>query len=74
MRPEKTSDNEARCTCPGCPTYNKCMDKGTEVLYCTVGATACELERKGCLCGECPVWRDNGLTTFYFCVHGAAEE
>jgi hypothetical protein len=50
------------------------MDKGSEVLFCSAGATECQPERHGCICGECPVWAENQLKSFYFCVNGAAPE
>lgn len=74
MRPANTDDNAARCLCPGCPTFNSCMDKASELLFCSAGATECQPERHGCICGECPVWAENGLKTFYFCLNGAAPE
>lgn len=69
-----TDENAERCLCPGCPTHNECMKSNDERLFCSKGKTECELERKGCLCGTCPVEREYELTDFYYCAEGAAKK
>lgn len=69
-----TKENTARCLCPGCPTYNECMRNRNERLFCSQGKTECDIERKGCLCGECPIEGEYGLTEFYYCNEGAAKK
>ena len=73
MKVDDTANNAARCLCPGCPTYDECM-KGKDVkMFCSRGATDCDPKPKGCICGECPVWADYDLGSYYFCTSGAAE-
>ena len=69
-----TKENTERCICPGCPTRNECMKNRNQVLFCSQGKTECDLERKGCLCGECPIESEYGLTDFYYCDEGAAKK
>lgn len=72
MRPENNDRNAAECLCPGCPTYNGCMGEKSEVLFCSRDKTACSPAANGCICGECPVWSQYGLASYYFCREGAA--
>jgi hypothetical protein len=44
-----------------------------EKLYCARGKSKCKINRKGCLCGECPVASDYQLTSLYFCDIGKAK-
>lgn len=69
-----TEENAGMCLCPGCPTHNECMKKNNERIFCSRGKTDCDLERKGCLCGTCPIERKYGLTDFYYCAEGAAKK
>ena len=69
-----TKENAAKCLCPGCPTLNECMRNRNQRLFCSGGKTECDLERKGCLCGECPIESEYGLTEFYYCDEGAAKK
>lgn len=69
-----TQENFEKCLCPVCPTRNECMRNRDERLFCAGGKTRCELKRKGCLCGECPVGSEYGLTGFYYCSIGAAKK
>jgi hypothetical protein len=73
MRPENTTENADRCKCPGCPTYNDCMTDGDERLFCGRGKTDCDPSMNGCICGECPVWQQNDLSDYYYCIEGAAK-
>lgn len=67
-------ENADRCLCPGCPTHNRCMNNNEERLFCSQGKTECELEKRGCLCGTCPVEREYELYDFYYCANGAAKK
>jgi len=69
-----TSENCEKCLCPTCPTFDECMRNRDERLFCSRGKSECEIERKGCLCGECPVESEYGLTGFYYCYFGAAKK
>ncbi len=74
MRPADNDDNAGMCLCPDCPTYDECMGGNSEALYCARGKTPCTPTASGCICGECPVWAENSLSSYYFCMRGAAAE
>lgn len=67
-----TKENFAKCICNGCPTSqaDSCATENKEKLYCAIGKSNCDLARKGCICGACPVWSENKLEKFYFCLNG----
>jgi aldose sugar dehydrogenase len=67
MKVPNTPENHSRCICPGCPTYDDCMAKGGENLFCAAGKSACEFDSMGCICGECPVGSDYRLSDLYYC-------
>ena len=69
-----TEENSGSCLCPGCPTHNECMKNNDELLFCSRGKTNCDLEKRGCLCGTCPVERNYGLTNFYYCTEGSVKK
>ena len=71
---QDTEENAELCLCPGCPTHNECMENNNERLFCSRGKTDCDFEKKGCLCGTCPVERNYGLNDFYYCAEGAAKK
>lgn len=74
MKVDDSKENEARCICPNCPTHDECMQRThAETLYCARGKSKCEINKKGCLCGECPVAADYQLTDLYFCETGQAK-
>ncbi len=73
MKVDDSQKNSSRCLCPTCPTYNGCMNKDGLKMFCARGKTACQIERQGCLCGECPVASDYQLTDLYFCEIGPAK-
>jgi hypothetical protein len=66
--------NANRCRCPGCPTHNECMKSNEERLFCSRGKTGCNPEKRGCLCGTCPVEMEYELYDFYYCAKGAAKK
>ena len=70
MKVPNTSENRAKCICPNCPTYNECMEKGKERLFCAKEETKCNPEKQGCICGECPIASEFGLNKFYYCRTG----
>ncbi len=67
MKVPDTLENQGACICPNCPTYNPCMSKGGEKLYCATGKSACAIDSMGCICGECPVGSKYALTELYYC-------
>jgi len=64
-------ENSNKCICPTCPSYDDCMRGKNETLYCARGKTECEVVKKGCVCGSCPVHMENKLTKWYYCLSGA---
>jgi aldose sugar dehydrogenase len=66
--------NSNRCLCSGCPTYNSspCPKEKNEWIFCSIGLSDCELEQKGCICGDCQNFKDYSLKVGYFCVKGEA--
>lgn len=71
MKVENTPDNQAKCVCPSCPSYNQCMTEKSEILFCSTGQAVCAFEKKGCICGTCPVKIELGLSSGYYCATGA---
>ncbi|MDW5562686.1 MAG: DUF2769 domain-containing protein [Methanomassiliicoccus sp.] len=65
--------NAKKCACPSCPTFNECMIGNGERLYCARGSTHCPLNRLGCVCGECDVAIEYGLSSNYYCDGGPAK-
>ena len=64
---DDTPDNFNICmqgNCSSCPSYHKGMGEG---LFCARGPSKMPIERRGCNCPECPVWKDNGLSSMYYC-------
>lgn len=72
MKVDDDQDNADRCICPGCPTYDDCMRGKDERLFCARGSTPCGPKAHGCICGDCPVWAQYRLDSYYFCMEGAA--
>ena len=66
MEVPDTPENRSSCICPQCPTFPGGACRG-EVLYCSAGASACEIRPQGCICTGCPVYDDYHLTSLYFC-------
>ena len=62
-----TEENDKRCLCPKCHTYNDCMRNKNELIYCSRGNTECKFEEIDCLCGTCPVWHEYALKSFFYC-------
>lgn len=70
---DDTEDNAKRCACPSCPTYDDCMKGRNEELYCARGPSGCSFRRLGCVCGECDVAIEHGLSSNYYCDGGPAK-
>jgi len=69
-----TKENAERCRCPQCPVYNECMGKNNERLFCSIGSSGCDLQKRGCLCPHCPNEIEYRLNSFFYCEKGAATE
>jgi len=69
MKVPDTKENRGKCICPNCPTHHNsnCMTEKGQNLFCAVGRSDCKIERKGCICGECPVASEYRLNELYFC-------
>lgn len=73
VKVENTPENIKKCICDMCPSYNDCMRKKKEKLYCAKGLTKCEFKKNGCLCMGCPVQGKYKLSGDYYCVEGKAK-
>lgn len=69
---KKTPANLAACSCANCPSYNDCSKGKEELLFCSgeVGKSACPYKMNGCLCGACPIHKEHGLKSGYYCING----
>jgi hypothetical protein len=64
------NDNtEAACICGECPSKNR----EDLTAYCATGKSGMAVRRRGCLCGDCSVYRDYDLTRGYYCDEGVTE-
>lgn len=41
-----------------------------EGFFCAFGKSKCITEEKECICGECPITKENNLTKGYYCTKG----
>lgn len=57
-----------KCICGGCPSYDQCMRNKQEALYCARHKSACEFERRDCLCGACPLAAEFDLDKLFYCA------
>ena len=58
--------------CGKCPSHE---ETGEESLaFCMVGKNPVITEKKGCLCGQCPITRTMSLRWEYYCTDGTATE
>ncbi len=70
----KDKKNMEKCLCPKCPSYNHCANLKKEALFCSeeVGKSKCIQKKNGCICDQCPVYKENHLKTGYYCVYGSS--
>ena len=61
------------CTCPDCPSWVECGEKGG-FCFQTIGKSDCIETEKGCICGACPVKEKMRLRHVYFCTRGSEKE
>lgn len=59
------------CSCPGCPSHNKCAKDANERAFCAKGKSTCIKDRNGCICSSCPVADELGLMHQYYCMEGS---
>lgn len=62
-----SSENSSRCICTECPSYSK--EGG---FYCATGKSEAPVREKGCICGDCEVYKDYELADAYYCMNGVA--
>lgn len=61
------------CTCPRCPSYVECDEKGG-FCFPTIGKSGCIESEKGCICPGCPVTEKIGLKNNFYCTRGSENE
>ncbi len=59
------------CKCSGCPAY---PDQGEPRVYCARGASRLPIEKRGCLCPGCPIYKKGKFAGDSFCFHGQAKK
>ena len=70
-RREYMAVKRAACTCPKCPSYNRCAEGSKELVYCITGKSPlCISESRGCTCRNCAVPSGLGLKYHDFCTMG----
>jgi hypothetical protein len=62
-----TPENSARCICGDCPSS---PPEGT--LFCATGKSAEKITKRGCICPDCAVFKEQALVDGYYCAAGAA--
>ena len=62
------------CLCAKCITYNDCMGRRKEKLFCAAGESGCAPAKKGCICTACPVTPMLGLRHAFYCAIGSESE
>ncbi len=72
MKVENNQDNLIKCICKNCPTRDECMKGKMEGFFCARDKSTCDLEKKGCICGECPLSSEYQLSGSYYCENGIA--
>jgi len=55
------------CACKRCPSY---PGKKDPLTYCEFGTSEKEIEKKGCVCPQCFVWKINRFSNYYYCKEG----
>lgn len=70
---KNSKENIKKCICARCPSYNDCMNKNKDILFCATGKAKCDFIEKGCICGGCIVHSENRLDNGYYCKIGAAK-
>ncbi len=55
------------CICNKCPSY---PGKKDPRVYCERAKSDYVIEKRGCLCPKCPIWKINHFKETYYCVIG----
>ena len=62
-----------KCTCKTCPSYVK-EETETGFCLCLVGKSKKITKENGCICGDCPVYKEMGLKNTYYCTRKSEME
>ncbi|OGF26431.1 hypothetical protein A2331_05870 [Candidatus Falkowbacteria bacterium RIFOXYB2_FULL_34_18] len=68
---ENKKENLMRCICESCPSYSECTKGEMQGLFCARAKSLCGFDKKGCVCGNCPLTEEFRLTGGYYCESGA---
>jgi hypothetical protein len=55
------------CICQKCPSYPGNKDPR---VYCEYGKSNYPIEKRGCICSDCPIWKINRFQNHYYCETG----
>ena len=58
--------------CGKCPSLQNTGE--TNLAFCSIGKSNLIIEKKGCLCNTCPIFKMMSLRWDYFCIRGSALE
>jgi hypothetical protein len=67
---EDNNQNFQKCSCVKCPSHNKGMKERALGLFCAREKCSCDMRKQTCLCGSCPVAKENKLLGNYYCGTG----
>ncbi len=59
--------SELKCICEDCPSFVECKEK---IAFCLTGKSKCIKEKRGCICGGCPIHLENNFEGYYYCFSG----
>lgn len=66
--------NISNCMCKKCPSYpgmfRELAHADAPGLYCSHGKSRLDIEKKGCICPTCEVYKEHFLNSTYYCVQG----
>lgn len=71
---ENNGDNMNKCNCGNCPSYTNCNTEYNEGLFCSTGASRCEMADNGCVCKACLIFKENELNGWSYCIKGSADQ
>jgi hypothetical protein len=69
MKPDNNQENFDKCVCINCTLFTDCNRDKMERLFCARQRSKCSMDSsKLCICGSCPVFKENKLIGGYFCL------
>jgi hypothetical protein len=70
--------NMRKCICSKCPSFPGRLMEIIQLtmpgLYCATGRSRSNIEKRGCMCGNCRVQKESGLRGAYYCIEGVSRE